>query len=63
MINLRLKIPGCDNLSKKLKYIEGHKHCNLITKNNTGYMFGAMGMSDSDVIKEFYVILSKFLIK
>lgn len=31
----------------KMKYFMGHKHCNMVTSPNVGFMVGAMGMSDA----------------
>jgi len=38
-------LPGCAALAPRLKYFEGHTHCNKVTQDNTGFMVGANGMS------------------
>ena len=40
-------MPACAPLIPKMKYFMGHKHCNIVTAPNVGFMVGAMGMSDS----------------
>merc|ERR1712100_588839 len=40
-----VSVPGCSALSSKIKYFEGHTHCNHVTNTNTGFMIGAFGMS------------------
>lgn len=40
-----LSMPGCQRFGKRIKYFEGHNHCNEITNPNTGFMFGSFGMS------------------
>jgi hypothetical protein len=42
------KIAGCDTLGTRLKFVEGHKHCNQVKEPNTGYVLGAFGFADSD---------------
>jgi len=42
------RVPGCDNLGTRLKYVEGHKHCNQIIQKNTGFVLGAFGFEDGD---------------
>jgi hypothetical protein len=39
-----LSLPGCSALSSRIKYFEGHNHCNHITKTNIGFMIGSFGM-------------------
>jgi len=41
-------LPGCSSLGSRLKYIEGHKHCNYVTKSNTGFLLGSFGFEDGD---------------
>mmetsp|Transcript_36209 Transcript_36209/g.96192 ORF Transcript_36209/g.96192 Transcript_36209/m.96192 type:complete len:443 (-) Transcript_36209:107-1435(-) len=41
-------MPGCDSLGTRLKYLEGHKHCNFVKKRNTGFLFGSFGFEDGD---------------
>jgi len=38
-------LSGCDALQGRIKYFEGHTHCNQIMESNTGFMVGANGMS------------------
>ena len=38
---------SCAPLIPKMKYFMGHKHCNMVTSPNLGFMVGAMGMSDA----------------
>jgi len=40
------RLPGCDSVGSRLKYVEGHQHCNKVTADNTGFMFGAFGFED-----------------
>merc|ERR1712187_569254 len=37
---------GCDTLGTRLKYVEGHFHCNKIILDNTGFMLGSFGMTN-----------------
>jgi hypothetical protein len=39
-------LDGCDKLGSRLKFVEGHYHCNKIIKNNTGFMLGSFGMTN-----------------
>jgi len=39
-------LPECSAVKNKLRYFMGHKHCNLITETDVGFMVGANGMSD-----------------
>ena len=45
-----LKIPECSGLQSRLKYMDGHEHCNYIQakngKDNYGFMIGGHGMAD-----------------
>merc|ERR1712151_181441 len=36
-------------LKTKIKYVEGHKHCNQITDPNRGFLLGSFGFEDGDV--------------
>jgi len=36
-------LAGCNNLGSKLKYFEGHEHCNKIMKPGHGFMVGSFG--------------------
>jgi len=40
-------VEGCDNLGDRLKYFEGHQHCNYEAKKNTGWVLGSFGYDDS----------------
>jgi hypothetical protein len=42
-----LSIPACAPLKEKVRYFMGHKHCNIITEPNVGFMVGAQAMSDA----------------
>ena len=48
-----LNLPSCNKIASKLKYFEGHKHCNYVVENDVGFMVGANGMSDKDCTGEF----------
>ena len=39
-------LPACAPVSKRMKYFMGHKHCNIVTEPNVGFMVGALGMGD-----------------
>merc|ERR1712048_1469369 len=39
---------GCDTLGSRLKYVEGHYHCNKIVENNTGFVLGKQGQRTKD---------------
>lgn len=39
-------LEACQTVIAKMKYVMGHKHCNIVTEPNVGYMVGAQGMSD-----------------
>lgn len=40
-------LPACQKVSAKMRYFEGHMHCNLVKDGGLGFMVGANGMSDS----------------
>lgn len=40
-------LPVCAPLIKKIRYFEGHTHCNQIMEPDVGFMVGAMGMGPS----------------
>lgn len=42
-----LALPACASIAGKMKYFMGHKHCNMVTDPDVGFMVGAMGMADS----------------
>eukprot|EP00440_Ansanella_granifera_P028054 gb/GFBE01030478.1/.p1 GENE.gb/GFBE01030478.1/~~gb/GFBE01030478.1/.p1 ORF type:complete len:465 (+),score=107.55 gb/GFBE01030478.1/:1-1395(+) len=44
-----LALPGCSALGERLKYMDGHEHCNYIQERGAepfGFMIGAHGMDD-----------------
>jgi hypothetical protein len=41
-------LPACAAVKSKIRYFMGHKHCNMVTETNVGFMVGAQGMSDKD---------------
>jgi hypothetical protein len=41
------QLPACAPVASKMKYMLGHKHCNIIMDANVGFMVGGMGMSDA----------------
>ena len=47
------QIPSCKAIYSKIRYFDGHKHCNMITQKDIGFMVGANGMSDSSCVNEF----------
>lgn len=42
-----IDLPSCAPLASKTRYFMGHKHCNIVTEKNVGFMVGAQGMSDA----------------
>jgi hypothetical protein len=48
-----MKLSSCAPISDKLRYFEGHKHCNYVTETNKGFMVGGLGMSDKDCMGSF----------
>jgi hypothetical protein len=42
-----LQESACKPLAGKTRYFMGHKHCNIITQKDVGFMVGAQGMSDA----------------
>ncbi|CAJ1385044.1 unnamed protein product [Effrenium voratum] len=45
-----LALTSCSTLGNRLKYMDGHEHCNYVQDNKTepvGFMIGAHGMDDS----------------
>jgi len=40
-----IQMPGCQRFGSRIKYFEGHNHCNRIVSPNTGFMVGSFGMS------------------
>lgn len=42
-----LQEASCQPIASKIRYFMGHKHCNIVTKENIGFMVGAQGMSDA----------------
>jgi len=51
-------LPACAAVKSKLKFFEGHTHCNYVPEVNNGFMIGGCGMSDTscDPIFGFNVI-------
>lgn len=47
MYNHLISMPECAPLEPKLRYFMGHKHCNIITQKDIGFMVGAQGMADA----------------
>lgn len=41
-------IDACRALGSRLKWVEGHKHCNQILVPNTGFLLGSFGFEDGD---------------
>lgn len=37
-------LPGCAELGTRIKYFEGHRHCNGVQSDNTGFLIGSFGM-------------------
>ncbi len=46
-------LPACAPIVNKLKYFEGHKHCNLVMEKDNGFMVGGGGMSDHECMGDF----------
>ena len=40
------EIPSCSNVYSKIRYFDGHKHCNYVQQKDVGFMVGGNGMSD-----------------
>eukprot|EP01034_Spumella_vulgaris_P034548 gene34548-42612_t len=40
-------LPACAAVKSKIRYFMGHKHCNIVTEKDVGFMVGAVGMSDA----------------
>jgi len=47
------EIPSCSKVYSKIRYFEGHAHCNEIVLKDVGFMVGANGMSDSTCVNEW----------
>ncbi|CAE7817423.1 desi1 [Symbiodinium microadriaticum] len=39
--------PACAGVADRMKYFVGHSHCNIVLEENTGFMVGGQGMSDT----------------
>lgn len=39
-------LPACQSVASKMRYMLGHKHCNVIIEADVGFMMGGWGMSD-----------------
>jgi hypothetical protein len=50
------RLPECRNVMPKVKYFMGHKHCNLMTKNDVGYMIGGKPLLQNNDFSEFCLI-------
>ena len=50
--NLKL-IASCSAIYSKIRYFDGHQHCNKVMKPDIGFMVGANGMSSSACDNEF----------
>lgn len=48
-----LALPACQEISSKIRYFMGHKHCNEVTLTDVGFMIGAQGMYDSSCTGQF----------
>jgi len=40
-------LASCAPVKDKIRYFMGHKHCNMVTEKDVGFMVGAQGMSDA----------------
>jgi len=38
-----MQLDGCSNLGSKLKYFEGHEHCNYVKQEGYGFLVGSFG--------------------
>jgi len=45
---LTTTVKECQPLASKFRYMEGHKHCNIVMEADIGFMIGANGMADGD---------------
>lgn len=55
-----LSMPGCTTLGQRLKYLDGHKHCNYVQAHSSepyGFMIGAHGMADACLPQFGFVFL------
>jgi hypothetical protein len=41
-------IPACEPVASKMRYMLGHRHCNMVMEEGKGFMVGAMGMEDHE---------------
>lgn len=39
-----MQLQGCSSLGSRVKYFEGHRHCNAVVQENTGFLIGSFGM-------------------
>mmetsp|Transcript_10997 Transcript_10997/g.16760 ORF Transcript_10997/g.16760 Transcript_10997/m.16760 type:complete len:515 (-) Transcript_10997:175-1719(-) len=39
-------LPACEPVASKMRYMLGHKHCNMVMEEGAGFMVGGIGMSD-----------------
>eukprot|EP00928_Gymnodinium_smaydae_P100754 TRINITY_DN995_c0_g1_i1.p1 TRINITY_DN995_c0_g1~~TRINITY_DN995_c0_g1_i1.p1 ORF type:complete len:423 (+),score=48.56 TRINITY_DN995_c0_g1_i1:662-1930(+) len=42
------ELDSCKNFGSRLKFVTGHKHCNYVMENNTGFLLGSFGFEDGD---------------
>eukprot|EP00928_Gymnodinium_smaydae_P100755 TRINITY_DN995_c1_g1_i1.p1 TRINITY_DN995_c1_g1~~TRINITY_DN995_c1_g1_i1.p1 ORF type:complete len:667 (-),score=89.54 TRINITY_DN995_c1_g1_i1:470-2398(-) len=42
------ELDSCKSFGSRLKYVTGHKHCNYVLENNTGFLLGSFGFEDGD---------------
>lgn len=43
-----LQIPECQEYKSRFRYFMGHKHCNIVTKKDIGFLIGGQGMGNED---------------
>jgi hypothetical protein len=41
-----ITVDGCKEMADRIKWIEGHIHCNIVLKSNTGFRVAGFGMGD-----------------
>jgi len=44
--NRVLGLSGCSQLGARIKYFEGHRHCNGVIQENVGFLVGSFGMGN-----------------
>lgn len=40
-----LAIPACANIASRVRYVEGHTHCNRVVEEDVGFMVAGQGMT------------------